>query len=124
MIIMKFGRRMKQMDDREKMKQEILAEIKKEYQLIPKKDKPFYVTDIIEKYEKQIFDRLQIENNYSNRQTLGNVLRKVVAMHFGIFRLKDLNPEQRNAYRNELENFINKYILFDKGKTDSTCSFN
>ena len=42
------------MEDREKLKQELLEELKKEYQLIPIKEARFSVSDIIEKYINKI----------------------------------------------------------------------
>lgn len=99
------------MEEREKIKQELLEEIRQEYQLVPIKAKRFIVTDIFEKYDNEILEKLHIQNNYSNRQSLEGSIRKVVSMHFGVFNIKDLDTEQRNEYRKELENFIKGYIL-------------
>lgn len=99
------------MEEREKIKQELMEELKKEYQLVPIKDARFVVSDILGRYMSQICKKLNIENNWSSKQSIENAIRKVVAMHLGCFSTKDLKKEQRNEYRNQMENFIKDYIL-------------
>ena len=99
------------MEDREKIKQELLEELKKEYQLVPLKAKQFTVADIFEKYDKEICKKIDIPDIYNNKMIIENALRKVVAMHFGVFNIKDLPVEKRTEYREELEKFIREYIL-------------
>lgn len=102
------------MEEREKIKQELLKELKEKYQLVPIKAKQFSVADIFEKYNDEICKKIHIENNFSNRQSIEQAIRKVVAMHFGVSKIKDLDTEKRNEYRIELERVIKEYILFDK----------
>lgn len=102
------------MEERERIKQELLEELKEKYQLVPIKSKQFSVADIFEEYDDEICKKMHIENNYSNRQSIEQSIRKVVAMHFGVSKIKDLDAEKRNEYRIELDRFIKKYILFDK----------
>ena len=54
------------MDEREKMKQELMEELKKEYQLIPIKEARFTVADIIDKYSEKICNKLDIPNICDN----------------------------------------------------------
>lgn len=99
------------MDEREKMKQELMEELKKEYQLIPIKEARFTVADIIDKYSEKICNKLDIPNIWDNKQSIRNGIRKVVSMHFGYFNTKNIKKEQRNEYREEMERFIKEYIL-------------
>ena len=99
------------MEDREKIKQELLEELKKEYQLVPLKSKQFTVTDIFEKYNKDICEKLDIENSWQHTNVIGNSIRKTVCFKFGVFNVKDLPVEKRQEYREELEKFIKEYIL-------------
>ena len=102
------------MDEREKLKQELLEELKKEYQLLPIKAARFSVMDILEKYHEEICKRIDVPNDWSNRQIIDNAIRKVVSMHFGIANVKDLPIEKRSEYREELEKFIKDYLLKDE----------
>ncbi len=99
------------MEDREKLKQELLEELKKEYQLIPIKEARFSVSDIIEKYINKICLKLDIPNTWQNKESIGNGIRKAVSLHFGCFNTKDLKSEQRKEFREEMERFIKEYIL-------------
>ena len=100
------------MEDREKLKEELLEELKLEYRLIPIKEKAFVVKDITDKYNDKICQKCDIENNYKNIQSINNGIRKAVALHLGFGSIKDINElKDRQAYRTELERFIKEYIL-------------
>ena len=106
------------MDNREKIKEELLEELKKEYQLIPINQAPFTITDILDRYYKDICKKCKIQDTYANKNSLYGAIRKCVALHFGMdkmhrmqlrFKDKDLAKE----IRLETERFIKEYILGD-----------
>lgn len=107
---------MKVDNEREKLKQELLEELKQEYQLIPIKEAPLNVSDILEKYYDDISIQTQceLEFNWSAKQAVANAIRKVVCMHFGYTQLKHIPSDKRNDFRIELERFIKDYILGGK----------
>lgn len=100
------------MADREKLKQELLEELKTEYIMTPIKQKALITRDITDKYEEQICNKCDVPAVYEKIQGINNAIRKVVALHFGFYSTKDIGElEDRQAYRAELERFIKEYIL-------------
>lgn len=102
------------MEDKEKIKQELLEELKKEYKLIPIKEARFTVKDILDKYMNDILVKLNANNMWSTKQSIENAIRKIVAMHFGYENLSNVKTEDRIKIREEIENFIKEYILGGK----------
>jgi hypothetical protein len=99
------------MDDKEKLKQELLEELKKEYTLTPIKEKQFSVSDILDKYIDDICIECGIPDTWSNKQGIFQAIRKVVCLHFKTYQLKYINPNDRVNFREETERFIKEYIL-------------
>lgn len=97
--------------DREALKKELLEELKAEYKLIPIKEAPLNVSDILDKHYDAIGTKIGITLNWSLKNSVGQALRKVVCIHFGYNQLKDIPSDKRNNYRLELDRFINEYIL-------------
>ena len=97
--------------DKEKLKQQLLEELKKEYKLIPIKDAKLDVSDILNKYYDDIGIKIGINLDWSLKNGVANALRKTVCMHFGYNQLKDIPADKRNEFRLELDRFINEYIL-------------
>lgn len=103
--------------NKEEIKQELLEELKKQYKLVPIKEARLEVSDILEKYYDDIAIKINTRLDWSMKQSVVQALRKTVCMHFGYNQLKDIPKDKRNAYRLELERFINEYIL-GKGAED------
>lgn len=103
------------MEDREKLKQELLEELKSEYIMTPIKEKALVVNDITKKYEKELYNRFCKEKAVNRRDSVTailNAIRKSVALHLGFYSIRDIERlEDRQAYRTELERFIKEYIL-------------
>lgn len=103
------------MDDREKIKQELLEELKKEYQLVPIKEAKFSVSDILAKYYDDICIKNNLNREWQQTETqIGAAIRKCIALHFGINNLTNVNSELRIPVREETERFIKEYILGGK----------
>ena len=102
------------MEDREKLKAELLEELRKEYTLIPIKERAFSVRDIIEKYEDNICKTCDIVPTWNNKQSIGNALRKVMCLHFKCSDLKAVDVNERVQFREELERFIKEYIIGER----------
>ena len=99
------------MNEREKLKQEILEELKKEYVLTPIVNKQFTVSDILDKYYEEICNTIKMPNNWQTKNSIGVAIRKVISLHFGEFNLKDIPVDKRAEVREELESFIRVYLL-------------
>ena len=102
------------MDDREKIKQELLEELKKEYQLVPIKEARFSVSDILTKYYDDICIKNNLHRDWQTENQIGTAIRKCIALHFGINNLTNVNSELRIPIREETERFIKEYILGGK----------
>lgn len=102
------------MEDREKIKQELLEELKKEYQSLPLKAKRFTVIDILERYYTDICEKLHVENDWKHREAIATSIRKIICFKFGVFNTKDLPEDKRGEFREELEKFIKEEILKEK----------
>lgn len=97
---------------REEFKKEILKELKEEFLLIPiQKNGQIITSDIFDKYIYDICNKLNIENNYSNRNAVTGAIRKVVAMKMGYLNATSIPQKDFKIYRKELDNFIQNYIL-------------
>lgn len=102
------------MEDREKIKQELLEELKKEYQLVPIKEARFTVSDILDKYYDDICIKNNIHRMWQTENQIGTAIRKCIALHFGINNLADVKNDLRVQIREETERFIKEYILGGK----------
>ncbi len=98
------------MDNREELKQQILEELKKEYRLIPLRDR-LTVSDIFEKYMDEIHEKIDRENTYTTRVSIENAIRKVICIKFGRNDLKSIPSDKFDAFRKETERFIKEYLL-------------
>ena len=102
----------------DKIKEELLKELKGKYDFVPKgqgKFKVFSTVDIFKKYEKQICKKAGIECTPKNMIVISNAIRKTVNLHFGIAdarNIKDLDEQQK--FSEELERFIKDYILTEE----------
>ena len=101
------------MEEREKIKQELLEELKKEYQLVPKEAK-FTVSDILNKYYDDICIKNNLHRDLQTENQIGTAIRKCVALHFGINNLTNIKTDLRADVRKETERFIKEYILGGK----------
>lgn len=103
------------MEDREKLKQELLEELKTEYIMTPIKEKALIVNDITKKYERQLKNKFCVvmkENRRDSMSAILSAIRKVVALHLGFYTIRDIEDlKDRQAYRTELERFTKEYIL-------------
>lgn len=97
--------------DKEKLKQELLEELKQEYKLTPIKEAPLSVNDILDKYWDDIGIKIGITLDYSLKVSVGHSLRKAVCMHLGYNQMKDIPKNKYDDYRLELDRFIREYIL-------------
>lgn len=97
----------------EDTKQKLLEELRKEYrvELKPLKSAPFSVRDILNKYFEEICERIDIPNNWSSQESIGNAIRKVMCFRYRTNSLKEINPEDREQFREDTEKFITEFIL-------------
>ena len=102
------------MNDRDKIKQELLEELKKEYQLVPIKEAKFTVSDILNKYYDDICIKNNLYRDWATENQIGTAIRKCIALHFGINNLQNVESNQRILVRKETERFIKEYILGGK----------
>lgn len=102
------------MEDREKIKQELLEELKKEYQLVPIKEARFTVSDILNKYYDDICIKNNIYRDWQTENQVGTAIRKCIALHFGINNFMNVSTDLRTEIREETERFIKEYILGGK----------
>lgn len=102
------------MNEREKIKQELLEELKKEYQLVPIKDVRFTVSDILNKYYDDICIKNNLNREWQTENQIGTAIRKCIALHFGINNLTSVRADLRADVRAETERFIKEYILGGK----------
>ena len=102
------------MNEREKIKQELLEELKKEYQLVPIKDVRFTVSDILNKYYDDICIKNNLDREWQTENQIGTAIRKCIALHFGINNLTSVRADLRADVRAETERFIKEYILGGK----------
>lgn len=101
---------MNNVDEREKIKQELLEELKKEYQLVPIKEAKFTVSDILNKYYNDICIKNNLHREWQTENQIGTAIRKCIALHFGINNLTSVRADLRA----ETERFIKEYILGGK----------
>ena len=102
--------------EREKLKQELLEEIKQEYYLKPKSDK-LEVGDILNKYIDDVLkntNRTFPHNAWSQKESTNQSIRRVVCLHFGYYSLKDIPKEKYKEFREEMENFITSYLGMER----------
>ena len=102
------------MEEREKIKQELLEELKKEYQLVPIKEERFTVSDILNKYYDDICIKNNLDREWQTENQIGTAIRKCIALHFGINNLTSVRADLRADVRAETERFIKEYILGGK----------
>lgn len=102
------------MNDRDKIKQELLEELKKEYQLVPIKEAKFTVSDILNKYYDDICIKNNLHRDWATENQIGTAIRKCIALHFGINNLQNVESNQRILVREETKRFIKEYILGGK----------
>lgn len=102
------------MEDREKIKQELLEELKREYQLVPIKEARFTVSDILNKYYDDICIKNNIHRDWQTENQVGTAIRKCIALHFGVNNLINVSTDLRTEIREETERFIKEYILGGK----------
>ena len=99
----------------EETKQKLLEELRKEYSvtLKPLKEKQFTVSDILDKYRTKIYEKLQIpkDKSWKYDNAMDNSIRKVVCMHYGFWNTKEIPVTLRQQFRDDLETFIQEYIL-------------
>lgn len=100
--------------DREALKQELLEELKKEYKIIPIKEARLEVSDILEQYYPKISNHIDLPLDWSAKNAIAQSIRKAVAMHFGYNQMREIPRNQYQEYREELERFIQNYILGGK----------
>ena len=100
--------------DREDLKKELLEELKQEYKMIPIKEARLEVSDILEKYYSSIAKHINSPLDWSAKNGMAQSIRKAVCMHFGYGQMREIPREQYKEYRDELERFINDYILGGK----------
>lgn len=105
---------MNNVDEREKIKQELLEELKKEYQLVPIKEAKFTVSDILNKYYDDICIKNNLHREWQTENQIGTAIRKCIALHFGINNLTSVRADLREDVRAETERFIKEYILGGK----------
>lgn len=105
---------MNNVDEREKIKQELLEELKKEYQLVPIKEAKFTVSDILNKYYDDIYIKNNLHREWQTENQIGTAIRKCIALHFGINNLTSVRADLRADVRAETERFIKEYILGGK----------
>lgn len=100
----------------EETKQKLLEELRKEYRvdLKPLKEAQFSVKDILKKYYQEICDRICVPNTWNIQEQIGCAIRKVMCLRYRVNSLKEINPEEREQFRQDFEKFINEFIL-DKG---------
>lgn len=100
--------------DKEELKKELLDELKKEYKLIPIKEAPLNVSDILDKYYDDISIKIDVPLDWNAKQGIAQAIRKVVCMHFGYAQMKYVPQTMKNDFRLEFEKFIKEYILGGK----------
>lgn len=104
------------MTDREKLKQELLEELKQEYYLKPKSDR-LQVNDILEKYENdliQIGGRTFAHNGWSQKESIKQAIRKIVCLKMGVQQMKDVPKNKYTDFRLEVERIITNYLGLEK----------
>lgn len=100
------------MTDREKLKQELLEELKQEYYLKPKSDR-LQVNDILEKYENdliQIGGREFAHNGWSQKESIKQAIRKIACLRMGVQQMKDVPKDKYTDFRLEVERIITNYL--------------
>lgn len=105
------------MTDREKLKQELLEEIKRDYYLKPKSDR-LCVNDILEKYENDLLAiggrREYPHGGWSQKESIKQSIRKVACLRLGVQQMKDVPKDKYKDYRDEVENIITQFIGLEK----------
>lgn len=96
-------------DEKEKLRQEILEELKEQYYLKPKSER-LDVGDIFEKYKDVVLDRIK-DHRYSQWESIKSSIRKSICIHFGVRQMKDLPKDKWESFRRETERFIEEYLL-------------
>ena len=97
--------------ERERIRQEVLEELKQQYYLKPKSEK-LEVNDILSKYKDQLLSKSKVtfaHNGYSQFESICQALRKVVCLHFNVYAMKEILPEDYKNFREELERVIIEY---------------
>lgn len=99
----------------EHIKEQVLKELKETYILIPKESQPKldlsplwkkYLDLILQKcYKQEIY-----HNGFSQKDGIKNAITRVVCLHFGCYKIKDLSGKQYEEFYSEIERFINEYI--------------
>ena len=107
----------------EETKQKRLEELRKEYRvdLKPLKEAAFSVRDILEKYYLEICNRIDMPNNWKTQEQIGCAIRKVMCFKYGANSLKEVNPEEREQFRQDMDKFINEFILEKGTDNDEMC---
>lgn len=97
----------------EETKNRLLEELRKEYkvELKPLTPPRFSVADILEKYYYQIYKKIQIEPCWRVKETLFGAIRRAMCFKYGVWTTKDVPPEKREQFRQDLEKFITDFIL-------------
>ena len=100
----------------EETKQKLLEELRKEYrvELKPLPHEKLNVNDILNKYMDEICDKLNVVNDWKSRETIGNIIRRVVCFKYGHWGIKGIPYNQYESFRKDVEKFINEFIL-EKG---------
>ena len=102
----------------EKLKSELMNELTKEFDLVPKTKKDFKVfstRDILNKYSKELCEKAKVENTEKNLIRIGNPIRKCINLHLGLEDIRGITDlEEQKLYCEELERFIVEYILNKK----------
>lgn len=97
--------------EREKIRQEVLAELQEKYYFKPKAEK-LEVNDILTKYRTQLLSKSKVtfaHNGYSQFESICQALRKVVCLHFNVYAMKEITPDKYKDFRKELERVIVEY---------------
>lgn len=97
--------------ERERIRQEVLEELKQQYYLKPKSEK-LEVRDILTKYKDQLLSKSKItfaHNGYSQYEAICQALRKTVCLHFNVYAIKEIPSDKYEDFRKELERVIIEY---------------
>ena len=100
----------------EKELQEILAKLNEKYNvtLTLKKDPIFSVKDIIDSYMPRIADKIGVENHWRYTESIGNGIRKVLCLRYGVNHIKNVPKDKQEQFIAELKDFIENFILGGK----------
>lgn len=100
----------------EETKQRLLEELRKEYkvELKPLPKEKLNINTILDKYTDEICHKIGIMNNYRDRETIHNAIRRVMCFSYGYWTINEIPCEEYDSFKADTEKFIKEIILKER----------